>query len=166
MSNPETIQPGPAKKVKTAKGATTPREEIAPGGKSKISWSVINFALDLVLFLVFVLLCWLAALTQFVFPSGATGASWRLLGGSVETWRNFQFAVLCVLAGGILIHVMLHWTWVCGIVESKFLARVGGKRVTSDDGKRTLVGVILLAATLLIVLAGLGVAAYSLQRVE
>lgn len=141
-------------------------KSVAPAGKSRISWSVINLALDLLLFGTFVLLCWLAALTHFVFPEGATGASWRLLGGTVDVWRSAQFWVLCAFAGEVLIHVMLHWSWVCGVVESRFLSRPAGKRAAGDDGGRTLVGVILLAVTLLLMGAGLGIAANLLQRVE
>lgn len=134
--------------------------------KSRISWSLINLALDILLFLNFVVLCWLAALTQFVFPSGATGDSWRLLGGTAEFWRNLQFAALCLFAGEVLVHIMLHWSWVCGVVESRFLSRIAGKKTAGDDGGRTLVGVILLAATLLVMGIGLGIASYLMQRVE
>ena len=134
--------------------------------KIRISWSLVNLALDILLFLTFVVLCWLAALTQFVFPNGATGDSWRLLGGTVESWRNLQFAALCLFAGEVLVHIMLHWSWVCGVVESRFLSRIAGKKAAGDDGGRTLVGVILLAATLLLMGIGLGVASYLMQRVE
>ena len=139
---------------------------IATAGKNRVSWSVINLALDFLLFATFVALCWLAALTQFVFPIGPTGSSWRLLGGTVDTWRSLQFWVLCGLAGEVLIHIMLHWSWVCGVVESRFVSRASSKRKTIDDGGRTLVGVFCLAATLLLFGAGLGFAALMLKRVE
>lgn len=134
--------------------------------KSRVSWSLINLALDILLFLNFVALCWLAALTQFVFPRGATGDSWRLLGGAVEFWRNLQFAALSLFAGEVLVHIMLHWSWVCGVVENRFLSRIAGKKAAGDDGGRTIVGVMLLAATLLLMGIGLGVASYWMQRIE
>jgi hypothetical protein len=162
----KTMKPSSAREAKPNPLAVQPAKNSATAGKKGVSWSVINLVLDLMLFASFVLLCWLAALTQFVFPSGATGASWRLLGATVETWRSLQFGTLCVFAIEVLIHIMLHWSWVCGVVESRFLSRALGKRTTGDDGGRTLVGVILLAGTLLLMGAGLGVAAYFLQRVE
>ncbi len=131
-----------------------------------LSWTVINFALDVGLFITFVFLCWTASLTQFLFPSGPTGESWRLLGATVEGWRTFQFWILAVFAIEVLIHVMLHWSWVCGVVESRVLTRAGGKRVVGDDGARTLIGVILLAATLLLLGIALGAAALLMQRTD
>lgn len=138
----------------------------SPRGKRPLSWNIINLALDVLLFLTFALLCWLAALTQFVFPGGATGDSWRLLGADVEYWRDIQFGTLCIFAVGVLVHIMLHWSWVCGVVESRFLTRGTGKKGPNDDGGRTIVGVMLLTATLLIMGIGLGAAAYLMQRVE
>jgi hypothetical protein len=134
--------------------------------KTRTSWSVINFALDLLLFSTFVILFWLSALTQFVFPAGATGASWQLFGGSLESWHTLQFWVLCAFAIEVLIHIMLHWSWVCGVVESQFFVSASGKRTKGNDGRRTLVGVILLAATMFLLGAGLGIAACLLRRVE
>jgi hypothetical protein len=135
-------------------------------GKTPFSWSVINLLLDLLLFATFVWLAWLSIVTQFLFPRGATGDSWTLLGYGVNEWRNLQFWTLAMLAGEIVVHVMLHWTWVCGVVENKFLFTSSGTRVKSDDGIRTLIGVSLLAATLLFMGIGLGVAAYFMRQVE
>ena len=121
----ETMKPGSAMEAKIDKSADLVLKGTAPSGKHRISWSVVNLTLDLLLFVTFVTLCWLAALTHFVFPSGATGASWRLFGGTVETWRSLQFGVLCVFAGEVLVHIMLHWSWVSGVVESRFRSRRG-----------------------------------------
>lgn len=131
-----------------------------------ISWTLINFLLDLALFLTFVWLCWVAALTQFVFPGGSTNDSWRLFGVSIEGWRQFQFWTLCVFAIGVLVHIMLHWSWVCGVVEARFLSKWRGKRVVGEDGSRTLIGVMLLATTLLVMGLGLGAAAYLMERID
>ena len=158
--------------------STAKKSEIRPAARTeapkqrteqasqRISWTVTNFALDFMLFLTFILLCWTASLTHFVFPSGPTGESWRLLGASVDGWRTFQFWLLAVFAIEVLVHVMLHWSWVCGVVESRVLTRAGGKRIVGDDGARTLIGVCLLAATLLLLGIGLGAAALFMQRID
>lgn len=131
-----------------------------------LSWTLVNFLLDAALFIIFAMLCWVSALTRFVFPNGSTGTDWTFAGRSLDNWRDFQFGVLCAFAVGVLIHVMLHWTWVCGVVESKLLSRVFGKRIAGNDGTRTLVGVILLALTLLGMGIGLAVAAYLMKRTD
>jgi hypothetical protein len=131
-----------------------------------ISWSLVNFVLDGILFVAFVLLCWIASVTQWLFPPGATGENWTLLGAKVEVWRQFQFGVTCFLAAAILIHVMLHWSWVCGVFETRILSQFTCKRSPSNDGARTLVGVILLATTILLSGLALGIAASIMQRIE
>ena len=71
-------------------------------------------------------------------------------------WSDVHFSVLCVLALGILLHVMLHWTWVCS-VAAKALSRGKKGRQQMDDGTRTLYGVATLIVLLHVV--GIGIAA-------
>ena len=52
-----------------------------------------------------------------------------------------------VLSVGILIHVMLHWSWVCGVITNR-RKRHDGKPVRWEDGTRTLVGVGLIVVIL------------------
>ena len=54
----------------------------------------------------------------------------------------------------VLIHVMLHWSWVCGVLSTRILARrtvPGGPPATKrkiDEGVQTLYGVALLMIVL------------------
>ncbi len=108
------------------------------------SKSVVNFWLDMILAAVFVALCSVAAVLQFAFPAASLAAGWTLWGMTYEDVAAVQFGVLCVLAAGIILHVMLHWTWVCGMLTR-------GKPEASlrtDDGIRTIVGVGVLIALL------------------
>ncbi len=57
-----------------------------------------------------------------------------------------------MLAAGILVHVMLHWSWVCNVIAS---ALAGKGRV--DEGMQTIYGVGLLIVLLNVV--GITVAA-------
>ncbi len=118
--------------------------------------TAINFWLDILLLVLFLVLCWCSAILHFVFPPGPQSHGWSVWGWAYSAWADFQMAVLSALALAVLVHVMLHWTWVCGIVASYVARRRGAARQPVDDGIRTLYGV----ATLIILLhaVGLGVA--------
>lgn len=111
------------------------------------SWSWINLLLDTVLLVAFTALCFAAVVVRFVFPPGPAAAGWTLWGLDYDAWGGIQFALLAILAGGILVHVMLHWSWVCNVVASRLAGR--GARV--DDGLQTIYGVGLLIGLLLAV---------------
>lgn len=117
-----------------------------------MSRAVLNFLLDVVLLLAFLGLVWCAAIVRFVFPPGPDARGWRLWGLTYDHWTTLLTGTVGLLAVGVLVHVMLHWNWVCGIVAS----RLRGKgRV--DEGTQTLYGVGVLI--LLLHLVGLVLAA-------
>ena len=111
------------------------------------SWSLINLVLDAALLVVFMALCFAAVVVRFVFPPGPAAAGWMLWGLDYDAWGGVQFALLAVLAGGILVHVMFHWSWICNVLASRLIGR--GARV--DDGLQTIYGVGLLIGLLLAV---------------
>ncbi|HEX5105685.1 MAG TPA: DUF4405 domain-containing protein [Pirellulaceae bacterium] len=123
-----------------------------------MSRTSLNFILDSLLLTAFSVLVWSAVVVRFVFPPGTSAAGWLLWGLSYDQWINVQFAMVAILALGILIHVMLHWTWVCGFVA----ARLGrGKKARLDDGTQTLYGVGLLI--MIFNLLGLAIASAALS---
>lgn len=75
----------------------------------------------------------------------------------LSQWMDLQFGMLSAFSFGILLHVMLHWSWVCGVLGSKLVRARDGKKRTMDDGQRTILGVGLMIVLLNIM--GLGVAA-------
>jgi hypothetical protein len=117
--------------------------------KRRVSMSVINFWLDASLLGVLLLMGWEAATLQFLFPPPTLAASWTLFGLTYDQWRDIQFATLCTFAFGILVHVMLHWNWVCSVIATQILQT----RDRPDEGKQTIYGV----ATLIILLHLIGV---------
>ena len=128
----------------------------------KISRTIINFWLDALLLALFVSLLWCSVVLQFVFPPGELSTDWRLWGLGYQNWRDIQFGALCIFALAILVHVMLHWNWVCGVVATQLVAHDAKGRVARrDDGSRTLWGVGLLIG--LVNLVGLAVAAAALS---
>lgn len=122
-----------------------------------MSKTVINFWLDSALLVMFLVLLWSATIVRFVFPPGPDADGWLLWGGGYRAWSDFQFATLCVFALGVLIHVMLHWTWVCGVATTRFSRKPAGQRTKLDDGQRTIIGVGAMIVILNIM--GIGIAA-------
>jgi len=131
-----------------------PRSDAARPGWAAWSWSDINLLLDIALLAVFVLLCIAAVIVRFVFPPGPAAKGWMLWGLDYDAWNGIQFGLLAVLAGGILVHVMFHWSWVCNVLASRFLGSRSGK---VDDGLQTIYGVGLLIVLLNVI--GITVAA-------
>jgi hypothetical protein len=109
--------------------------------------------LDATLLVTFLLLWWSTLVLRFVFPPGPYAAGWRLWGWDVNQWLGFQFGVLIVFSLGVLVHIMLHWTWVCGVTAKIFVRPAAGgvKSSLPDDGLRTIYGVGLLIVALHVV---------------
>jgi hypothetical protein len=154
--------------VETVSPAATPALErrsppSASGGKparrSGWSWSWINLLLDAALLVAFMAVCFAAVVVRFVFPPGPAAAGWTLWGLDYDAWGGIQFGLLAVLAIGILVHVMLHWSWVCNVIASRLVGR--GARV--DDGLQTIYGVGLLIGLLLAVGSALAAAVLTVQ---
>lgn len=121
---------------------------------SKTLW---NFWLDATLLVLFLSSLWATFVIRFVFPPGTLASGWVLWSATYDQWVESQFWLLCLFAFAVLIHVMLHWTWVCGVVTSKMLRKREGKKRQWTDGERTLVGVGLMVVILHVL--GIGFAA-------
>ena len=140
----------------TARATETDSEEAEYQTKPKppMSRTAVNFLLDSFLLVVFLLLLWVAVVVQFVFPAAAQAAGWTLWGWTYGQWQSFQFAVHGAMALAVLLHVMLHWSWVCGVVASRVSQIRGRKRTKVDEGAQTLYGV----GTLIVILNIMGLA--------
>ncbi|MCU0879199.1 MAG: DUF4405 domain-containing protein [Pirellulaceae bacterium] len=123
-----------------------------------MSRTTVNFLLDTLLLVAFSILVWSAVIVRFVFPPAYDSRGWTLWDLSLDDWLNVQFAMVAVLALGVLIHVMLHWSWVCGVVASRLAHSKKGK---IDNGTQTLYGVGLLIVILNVL--GLAIAAGALM---
>lgn len=117
---------------------------LAPiNGEKRSFWSrhstIINFWLDALLLVLFLIQGWMFAVLHVVFPRGA-GPDWKIWGATPLDWSEALFVTYCVFSVGIVLHVMLHWAWICGVVATRFFGRKPGK----DDGSYTLIGVGVL----------------------
>ena len=122
-----------------------------------MSRTIINFWLDTTLLCSMLLLVWTSTVIRFVFPPALAAMDWTLRRGSIDQWIGFQYALLCVLTFLILIHVMLHWNWICGVVTTRLLPARNTNRRAMNEGTRTLYGVGLLIVLLNVM--GLAIAA-------
>jgi hypothetical protein len=99
----------------------------APGSFWNRHKTVINFWLDVTLLVLFLVLAWLLTVLAVVFPRGV--ADWTVWGYTSGDWLDALFATFCVFAVGVVLHVMLHWTWVCGTVATRLMGRKSSKTV-------------------------------------
>ncbi len=129
-----------------------------------LSRAVVNLLLDTLLLILFLALVWVSAVLRFVFPDATSASHWTLWGNDFNAWSQLQFNLIALLALGILVHVMLHWSWVCGTIVYQFRgATKGGANAKLDDGTRTLYGVATLVVIFNIVGGLLAFAALSIQ---
>lgn len=133
--------------------------------KPKSNWTRtdFNFLLDSVLLIVFLVLVWVSTIVRFVFPSTSDAVGWTLWGGSLDAWIGVQFGLVAVMAFAVLLHVMLHWTWVCGVILQRLPAKKDGSKRAFDDGTRTIVGVGFMIICLNIMGLAMAAAVLSIQ---
>jgi hypothetical protein len=135
-------------RVPAAKGRRARKPLISPPrAKSKFSWTMVNFWLDGTLLIVFLSLIWVTTIIRFIFPPASAAQGWMLWGYDVDAWMEWQFALTAVFSLGILVHLMLHWSWVCGVFFSRIWRRKKADAMP-DDGTRTIYGVGLMIVLL------------------
>jgi hypothetical protein len=131
---------------------------------TKFTKTEINFWLDTFLLILFVIYAWITIILRFVFPPATKAEGWTLWGFDYLVWTDIQFAVLAVFASCILLHVMLHWSWVCGVVTGWFRKRRNDTSPKQDNGTRTLWGVALLIAICNFIGIGLALAVLMIRE--
>jgi hypothetical protein len=130
--------------------ASSPRPGTNPRGRRRLSVSVINFSIDVSLLALLSLLGWVSAVLQFVFPAPTAAAGWSLWSLGYDRWHDIQFAVLCLFAVGIVLHVMMHWNWVCSVIATQIVRA----KQRPDEGMQTIYGVATLIVFLHLIGAG------------
>lgn len=124
--------------------------------------SSMNLILDISLLVVFLTAVWIDFVLRFVFPPGTLAAGYSLWGSGYDQWFEAQFWMNCLLLLGLLIHVMLHWSWVCGIIGNR-VSRMLGRTVRADEGAQTIYGVAVLIVFATVLGIALTVAYLSLR---
>jgi len=128
--------------------------------KSAISWTIINFLLDALLLAIFVALAAVALILRFIFPPATQADGWTLWSRDYDQWSAGCFNLFGLFALCVLVHVMLHWSWICGVVGRQ-ISKWRRRPVRIDDAAQTVYGVGLLI--LLLISLGVAVAAAALS---
>lgn len=136
-----------------------PSDREGQSGRKKMSMAIINFWLDLTLFLAVTSLVWISALMQAVFPAPTQAAGWTLWGFTYDQWHMAQFVALCVCAALAIEHLVLHWNWVCSILATKVL-RV---KTRPDEGIQALYGVGVFIVVLAIFMGSILLATLTIR---
>ena len=114
---------------------------------------LVNFWLDVLLLVLFIVQAWLLAVVNLVFPRGA-GPDWTIWGATPLDWSEAAFVNFCLFSATIVVHVMFHWNWISAVVATRLLGRKPGK----DDGSHTIIGVCVLVFLIHVILVGILVA--------
>jgi hypothetical protein len=138
------------------------RDQTLRETEDSMSRTAVNFAVDVLLLLITLALLFTTAVLRLVFPVPTASAGWVLWGSGYDGWANFQFVLMLFVAGAVLVHIMLHWSWVCGVVITKLLRRPA-RAAKLDDGSQTLWGVGMLIVVLHILAALVGLAYLTVQ---
>lgn len=128
--------------------------------RRQVASALLNFWLDVALGLAVALVVWLSAMLQIVFPAPTTAAGWTLWGLTYDQWRDVQFIALCVSVLLVLEHVVLHWSWVCGVVATKVLRL----KQRPGEGVQAMYGIAAFIGLMLAFNAAIVVALFTVKR--
>ena len=125
-----------------------------------LSKTVVNFIVDTGLVVFMVAMLFTAAALRFVFPAPTLAKGWILWGFDYDAWANFQFVLVTLFGLAVLLHIMLHWSWVCCVFAAKVLR---GQSTRPDEGMQTIWGVGLLILVVNVIGLLLGMAYLMIQ---
>ncbi len=154
------LKANPAAESARVAAAKRSSEPAKPRSKRRVSMAVVNFWLDATILVALLLLIWESATLQFILPAPTLAGGWTLFGLTYDQCRDIQFATLCVFSFGILIHLMLHWNWVCSVIATQILR----DSERPDEGMQTIYGVATLIVLLHLIGAGIVVALFFVHR--
>ena len=88
--------------------------------------STINYLVDLLLLLAMLGMLWTGVVIRFVLPAGSGRHALLLWGKGRHEWGDVHYQLVFVTIGLVVLHVGLHWDWVCDVTGRLF---VRGERV-------------------------------------
>jgi hypothetical protein len=153
------MPPVPAESTTETSPANATAADKRPA-RRKFSMSLLNFWLDVSLLVTVVSVGWVSVVLRIVFPVPTLADGWTLWGLGYNQWQQVQFGGICFTGFVILLHVMLHWNWVCSVIVAQVLRQKG--RV--DDGWQTIYGVATLIVLLTVMLIGLAAATLMVKQ--
>ncbi|MBM4076781.1 MAG: hypothetical protein FJ267_14225 [Planctomycetes bacterium] len=133
----------------------------APHSRVMSSRALLNFWLDVVLFMAVVFIAWVSAVTYVVFLAPTSADGWKLWGMTFDQWNDLQASAMCVCGLLAIEHLVLHWNWVCSIIATKILRR---KKGAIDEATQAIYGVGTFIVIVLLVLSSIVAASLSVQK--
>lgn len=112
--------------------------------------NMLNFVIDLVTAGVLLAMVCTGLLVRFVLPPGTggrEGGGLQVWGWGRHDWGDLHFWLAAVLGALLVLHVALHWTWVCGTVHRMLLGGTG----RTGRWQRHLSGGLFLAAIVMLI---------------
>lgn len=108
--------------------------------------STANYAVDVLTFLVILLMIWTGTILYFVLPpgSGSGQGARELLGWTRHDWGDLHFYLAAGLVGLIVVHVALHWSWVCMLTRRIVTRRAPDHALSAF--RRNIYGIAFIAA--------------------
>jgi hypothetical protein len=94
--------------------------------------TTLNFVVDFIAFLDLLALAFTGSIMRFVLPPGSAGHGQGFRGGRGATearylwsmdrhqWGGIHFYLAVIFAVLVLVHIILHWTWIKCYVRSLF----------------------------------------------
>ncbi len=138
-------------------------ENSEPIGKKpakKTPLTVINFWIDMALFLAIVFVMWVTVMLQMVFPPPTESQGWTLWGLDYNLWHRTQFFALCLSALLAVEHLVLHWNWVCTVMATRILRL----KTRPDEGIQAVLGVGTFISVAMVILGSILVAAFMVKK--
>lgn len=110
--------------------------------------NVLNFLVDFVTLVVMLGMLATGLLTRYVLPPGSRGGQGLSLWGlDRHEWGDIHFWLALALLALLVLHVALHWEWVCGVLRIQILGRAEAGRKPSATRRNVLgAGFLLLLA--------------------
>ena len=135
-----------------------------PQPRRSAPMQTVNFITDLVTLLVVLAMVATGLLLRFVLPPGSRGGQGlQLWGLNRHELGDVHFWLAVAMATLFILHIALHWTWVCAFVSRRM--RAEGTAPTSRAGRRRVAyGVSLLLLVIAILGGFLWIASASATR--
>jgi hypothetical protein len=139
-----------------------------PAKPNKISSKTkLNYVVDFVTLLLILAMIGTGVVIRYVLPPGSGGHGggerWLLWGLDRHEWGGLHFWLAVGLAAVMLLHVALHWKWICGVTR-RWIGRLrnGGVRLAH----RTAYGLAFLALVTLLLAGFVSMSFSSVEVIE
>ncbi|HRX85430.1 MAG TPA: DUF4405 domain-containing protein [Phycisphaerae bacterium] len=131
----------------------------------KLNRAATNFLLDALALIVLVGVLWTRIVAFWIVPLPADGvAPVRLWGLNHRGWDLVNFWATMGFAVVVLVHLILHWTWISQFVHQRIKRMTRSKGVL-DSGTQTVYGVGFMIAVFVVAGGLLAVAAVAAKPV-